>query len=118
MGWQLTAADVAIVDISAMIYDRLATGRPLLVTRPVDDEAEIDSTGYLSDCEWLPAERADDIVAEVERVHDDAEAVERLGRWATRYFGDTAPGAATERFEAAVQRLSDAWEQRAARERA
>ena len=30
LGWQLAAADVAIVDISAMVYDRLATGKPLL----------------------------------------------------------------------------------------
>ncbi|WP_317451800.1 CDP-glycerol glycerophosphotransferase family protein [Microbacterium sp. NIBRBAC000506063] len=34
VGWQLAAADVAVLDISAMIYDRLATGRPLMVTRP------------------------------------------------------------------------------------
>ena len=34
LGWQLAAADVAIVDISAMVYDRLAAGRPLMVTRP------------------------------------------------------------------------------------
>ncbi|MEZ5190928.1 MAG: hypothetical protein R2717_08920 [Schumannella sp.] len=30
LGWQLAAADVAITDISAMIYDRLATGKPPL----------------------------------------------------------------------------------------
>ncbi|UNK69745.1 hypothetical protein [Microbacterium sp. H1-D42] len=115
IGWQLTASDVAIVDVSAMIYDRLATGKPLLVTRPVSDEAQIDRTGYLADCEWLTADAAHDVVAEVERVRADEDAVARLGRWSTRYFGDTTPGAATERFEAAVQRLSDAWEEHAAR---
>lgn len=118
IGWQLTASDVAIVDVSAMIYDRLATGRPLLVTRPVSDEAQIDRTGYLSDCEWLPADAAPRIVDEVDRVRADEEAVARLDRWAARYFGDTTPGAATARFEAAVQRLSDAWEQHHDRESA
>ena len=39
LGWQLAAADVAIVDISAMVYDRLAADRPLMVTRPADPEA-------------------------------------------------------------------------------
>ena len=39
LGWQLAAADVAIVDISAMVYDRLAADRPLMVARPADPEA-------------------------------------------------------------------------------
>ena len=34
----------------------------------------------------------------------DADAVARLEQWVTHYFGDTAPGAATERFHAAVGR--------------
>ncbi|MFS2280117.1 hypothetical protein V2S04_04765 [Microbacterium sp. OR21] len=109
IGWQLTAADVAVLDVSAMIYDRLATGRPLLVTRPASREAKIDESGYLSACEWL---RAEDVsaegVAEIDRVLVDADAVARLRRWSARYFGDTSPGAATARFEAAIDRL---WEQ-------
>ena len=109
IGWQLTAADVAVLDVSAMIYDRLATGRPLLVTRPASREAEIDESGYLSACEWL---RAEDVsaegVAEIDRVLVDADAVARLRRWSARYFGDTSPGAATARFGAAIDRL---WEQ-------
>ncbi|QMU98722.1 hypothetical protein FVO59_11180 [Microbacterium esteraromaticum] len=109
IGWQLTAADVAVLDVSAMVYDRLATGRPLLVARPVSEEAEIDESGYLSACEWLTAEQAlERPVEEIDRVLVDAEAVERLSRWSARYFGDTAPGAATARFEAAIERL---WEE-------
>ncbi|MDJ0337507.1 CDP-glycerol glycerophosphotransferase family protein [Cryobacterium sp. PH31-O1] len=114
LGWQLAAADVAIVDISAMVYDRLATGKPLIITRPVNPTAVIDTSGYLSDCEWLPAEQAADIVAQVDRLsHDDA-AVERLQGWVQRYFGDTAPGVATERLHAAVQHLMDEWDRFAA----
>jgi hypothetical protein len=106
IGWQLTAADVAVMDVSAMIYDRLATGRPLLVTRPASPEAEIDRSGYLSACEWLRAEDAGtSAVEEIDRVLVDADAVERLTRWSARYFGDTSPGAATARFEAAIDRL-------------
>jgi len=110
LGWQLAAADVAIVDISAMVYDRLAADKPLLITRPVDPAAAIDTHGYLSACEWLDAASAPEIVAETERVLGDPDAVARLEQWVVHYFGDTAPGAATARFDAAVQRLMDDWE--------
>ena len=110
LGWQLAAADVAIVDISAMVYDRLAADRPLMVTRPADPEAAIDTHGYLSACEWLDPADAGAIVAETDRVLGDADAVARLEEWVTRYFGDTTPGAATARFRAAVASLMDSWD--------
>lgn len=110
LGWQLAAADVAIVDISAMVYDRLAVGKPLMITRPVDEQASVDTNGYLSDCEWLTADAARDIVAEVERVHADEAAIARLRMWVQHYFGDTTQGVATEKFHAAVEQLMQKWE--------
>ncbi len=68
LGWQLAAADLAIVDISAMVYDRLAVGKPLMITRPTDPEALVDDSGYLSACEWLDAAASGTIVAEADRV--------------------------------------------------
>jgi len=111
LGWQLAAADVAVVDISAMVYDRLAVGKPLMITRPADERASIDTNGYLSDCEWLSADAAGDIVAEVERVRADEVAIARLRMWVQHYFGDTTPGAATEKFHAAIERLMKEWDQ-------
>ncbi|MBO0979368.1 CDP-glycerol glycerophosphotransferase family protein [Microbacterium sp. SD291] len=111
VGWQIAAADVAVLDVSAMVYDRLAVGRPLLVTRPADPEAVLDTDGYLSDCEWLTVADAGKVVAEIDRVRDDATAMARLDRWARHYFGDTAPGAATARFHAAIEQLMGRWEQ-------
>jgi len=113
LGWQLVAADVAITDISAMIYDRLATGKPIIVARPASADAEIDDSGYLSACEWLTAEGADEIVPLVDRVLTSTEAHEALHTWVQRYFGDTTPGAATARFHTAVATLSTAWERAA-----
>lgn len=110
VGWQLAAADVAVLDISAMIYDRLATGRPLMVTRPADPEATVDETGYLSVCEWLTAEAARDSLAEIERVRTDAAATERLATWSQHYFGDTTQGVATEKFHAAIEQLLAEWD--------
>jgi CDP-glycerol glycerophosphotransferase (TagB/SpsB family) len=110
LGWQLASADVAIVDISAMVYDRLASGKPLMITRPVDERASIDTGGYLSDCEWLTADAAADIVAEVDRVRADDEAIAKLQMWVQHYFGDTTPGVATAKFHAAIERLMTLWE--------
>jgi len=110
LGWQLASADVAITDISAMVYDRLATGRPIIVTRPVNALAEIDSTGYLGDAEWLSAPAVSDIVAIVDRVQHSTDALDKLNWWVTRYFGDTTPGSATERFHSAVGSLMDQWQ--------
>ncbi|WP_179954735.1 hypothetical protein [Cryobacterium shii] len=110
LGWQLSAADIAIVDISAMVYDRLATGKALMVTRPADPSAQIDSSGYLSDCEWLFDGQTGNIVAVLDELtHDDA-AEARLTVWVQRYFGDTNPGVATERFHVAVQHLMNEWD--------
>ena len=105
LGWQLSLPDVAICDISAMVYDRLATGKPLMVTKPLAPEASIDEGGYLSVCEWLDAESSADIVGEVARVIADDQARERLGNWSTHYFGDTTPGAPTRRFHEAIATL-------------
>ncbi|OUE24716.1 hypothetical protein [Clavibacter michiganensis] len=114
LAWQLSAADLAIVDISAMVYDRLAAGRPLMVTRPVRPEAQIDTDGYLSDCEWLTADDAQDIVARLDALQHDAAADRRLAAWVRHYFGDTSPGAATARFHGAVEHLMGEWDRHAA----
>lgn len=110
LGWQLAAADVAVVDISAMVYDRLAADRPLMVTRPVDPAAIVDTHGYLSDAEWLDAADAPRILEETARVLSDPDAVSRLEGWVRHYFGDTAPGAASARFAAAIGELMTRWE--------
>ncbi|HOY82076.1 MAG TPA: CDP-glycerol glycerophosphotransferase family protein [Rhodoglobus sp.] len=110
LGWQLAAADVAITDISAMVYDRLATGKPLIVTRPVSASAEVDENGYLGACEWLTADAAGEIVAIADAVQFDAEAQKRLKFWVERHFGDTTPGVATARFHEAIERLMALWE--------
>jgi hypothetical protein len=113
MGWQLVEAGVAITDISAMIYDRLAVGKPLIVARPAAETAEVDEEGYLGSAEWLYADNAGDILAIADRVMNDKDAQKNLEFWVARHFGDTTPGAATTRFHAAVESLLDAWQSHA-----
>ena len=113
MGWQLAAADVAITDISAMIYDRLAVGRPLLVARPANPLAEVDEVGYLGSAEWLRAEEANRVVDLVDRVLTNEQAQKNLEYWVSRHFGDTSPGAATKRFHKAIDRMLADWDRHA-----
>jgi hypothetical protein len=114
LGWQLSAADVAISDISAMVYDRLAVGKPLIVTRPLSPNADVDDNGYLGDAEWLEAADAPSIVAILDRVQHSEEAQRRLDYWVGRHFGDTTPGEATKRFHAAIETLMERWDVAAA----
>ncbi len=113
LGWQLAAADVAITDISAMVYDRLATGKPLIVTRPSSALSDFDESGYLAHAEWLRADAASDVLARVDSVEHSAEARENLRYWVDRHFGDTSPGVATQRFHAAVAELVALWDAQA-----
>jgi hypothetical protein len=113
IGWQLVAADVAITDVSAMVYDRLATGKPILITRPVSPEAEIDDSGYLGACEWLTVDGARDVTSHIHAVLNNPEARERLQFWVERYFGDTTAGVATQRLHDAVGTLVAEWERHA-----
>jgi hypothetical protein len=114
LGWQLVAADVAITDISAMVYDRLATGKPIVVTRPVSPEADVDEDGFLGSADWLTADAAADVLALLDRVQNDPGARKNLKFWANHHFGDTTPGSATRRFHDAVERLMAEWERNAA----
>lgn len=113
MGWQLATADVAITDVSAMVYDRLAVGKPLLIARPVSASVEIDTDGYLGAAEWLDAADAADIVSIVDRVQHSQDAQERLKFWVKRHFGDTSPGASTARFHRAIEYLIEEWHRHA-----
>jgi hypothetical protein len=97
-----------------MVYDRLAVGRPLIITRPLSPLAEVDEVGYLGACEWLNAEDSGAIIENINRVQHSPEAQASLELWVTRHFGDTAPGAATARFHAAVEELIAEWERHAA----
>jgi hypothetical protein len=114
LGWQLEAADVAITDVSAMVYDRLATGKPLIVARPTSENADIDLGGYLGSAEWLDGDDAASIIEIIDRVQHSDEARERLEFWVKHHFGDTTDGVATHRFHEAVETLVDKWHSHAA----
>ena len=95
-GWQVDAAGVCVTDISAVAYDWLATGKPLVVTRPAEPRAELPHVGLVTELELLDvadAARAAEVVDAAVRHPDETHAA--LVR---RYFGDTTPGSSMERF--------------------
>jgi CDP-Glycerol:Poly(glycerophosphate) glycerophosphotransferase len=98
-GWQVDAADVCVTDISAVAYDWLATGKPLLVTRPAEPRAELPESGLVRELALLDAAdagRAAEVVGAAVAHPDGTHAA-----LVHRYFGDTTPGASMERFLAA-----------------
>ncbi|WP_233575248.1 CDP-glycerol glycerophosphotransferase family protein [Cellulomonas sp. PhB150] len=102
-GWHVRAADVCVTDVSAVAFDWLASGRPLLLAQPASPEAVI-APGSLADrIETLDAADAPHVVTRIEK--------ELAGESAGRaqivedYFGDTTPGAAMARFLAAADQV-------------
>ena len=81
-----------------MAYDWLATGKPLVITEPAEG-AYRPASPLLETLPLLPAERAGEIRALLPEASPD------LTRLAAHYFGETADGASTHRFEAALDEV-------------
>ncbi|MEL7976905.1 CDP-glycerol glycerophosphotransferase family protein [Isoptericola sp. F-RaC21] len=106
VGPAFAAADLLVCDVSGVAMDWLATGEPLVVTRPAGD-AVIATSPLLDLAPALPAQDLDGVVALVDReLGDDPTRDERL-RLRDHYLGDTTPGAATRRFIDACERLME-----------
>jgi len=100
-GWQRRAADVCVTDVSAIAYDWLATGKPLVITVPsaagvtLPDSRLLDLAPRMAASE---AGRAPELVRSVLAAMPPG--------WESivgHYVGDTTPGAATRRFEEALR---------------
>lgn len=113
-GWQLDAADVMVTDISAVAYDWLTTGKPILITRPSSPETAVKETGFIADMPMLGASDAADTVRIIDELRNDAGLKARIRQWADFYYGDRTPGASMQRFKLALQRTideRDEWDQ-------
>ncbi len=70
-GWQLKQLDVMITDVSAVAYDWLVTGKPLIITKPEDRRALIEDVALFKTLQPLQVE---DLPA-IQKKLDDASAV-------------------------------------------
>lgn len=116
IGEAFAEADVVIADVSSVIADALATGRPVVVTRPaegrgrlIDTKVRSDTVAYPLAPEQLPhlGEMLERILADDPLRGARADAVARL-------FGDITPGASTRRFLAAIDAIVEERDRRLA----
>lgn len=97
-------ADVLVADVSAMVGDWIATGRPVVVTVPSSPAAVVEAEGVLTVAPVLPANAAGtaaDLVSQA--LGQGVTEAERA--WVEHAMGDTTPGTATELFLAVCDEL-------------
>lgn len=93
-GWQPQICTAAVLDVSAVVFDWLATGKPLLIT-PLEPTAP--PVG--GSIEQLPSLSAEDVDRVSELLSAQAADAVPAGLVAD-HFGDTTPGASLDRFVA------------------
>jgi hypothetical protein len=102
-GWQWAFADACVTDVSAVAYDWLATGKPLLVTEPAST-AYRPASPLLDRLPLLAADQAGQVLDVLRaRGLDGGDPDPALATLARHYFGETADRASTARFLAAVE---------------
>jgi hypothetical protein len=104
-GWQWSFADACVTDISAVAYDWLATGKPLVITEPVERSVYRPPSPLLDE---LPLLAVGDIgelgsrLAALGLGRADTDPDPRLAELSYYYFGDTSDQQSSRRFAAAI----------------
>lgn len=98
LGWQFDVADVCLTEMSALAFDWLSTGRPLVLIRPDEPGAEVLPGGLF---DRVPAGEARNPRALIDMVTaaDRSASRDAVQRAQEHYLGDTAPGEPQRRFE-------------------
>jgi hypothetical protein len=102
-GWQWDFADACITDISAVAYDWLATGKPLVITEPAPSAYRPPSL-LVDAVPLLGAAEAGKVVGRIRSLQGDLAAMEQLHGLTYHYFGDVSAQQSTKRFEDAIGR--------------
>lgn len=103
---QIAESDVAVVDNSAMAFDWLVTGKPIIVTVPASETAVGAHNNFLSACYRLSAHDAGSAADLVNRALAADSLAGARDFWIERHFGDVSPGASTRRFIEAIREVS------------
>ena len=106
-------AALAIVDVSSVAYDWLATDRPFLLTVPTNPAARPLPSMLSERAPRLTAAQAEDGPTVASRVRSlIAEPPTSMRDVAEYHFGDLEVGASTRRFLAALAEVIETWERR------
>ena len=101
-GWQWDFADACITDVSAVAYDWLATGKPLVITEPALS-AYRPISPLLDTLPLLGVAEAGEVLSKIRALQGDSAAGEQLRDLAYHYFGDVSAQQSTKRFEDAIE---------------
>ena len=101
-GWQWDFADACITDVSAVAYDWLATGKPLVITEPAPS-AYRPISPLLDTLPLLGIAEAGEVLSKIRALQGDSTAGEPLRDLAYHYFGDVSAQQSTKRFEDAIE---------------
>jgi CDP-Glycerol:Poly(glycerophosphate) glycerophosphotransferase len=101
-GWQWDFADVCITDVSAVAYDWLATGKPLVITEPAAT-AYRPASPLLDTLPLLGVAEAGEVLSKIRALQGDSAARDQLRGLAYHYFGDASAQQSTKRFEDAIE---------------
>lgn len=104
IGWQQAEADACVCDMSAVAFDWLISGKPLVMIEP-GPGAVIDSHGLIGRIPLLPAASAGNVASVLESALESGQS-DALQDLALHYFGDTTPGAQIGRFISESRRLA------------
>ncbi len=109
-GWQLNQLDAMITDISAVAYDWLVTGKPLIITKPADRRALIDDVALFRTLQPLDVSDIADLEAKLQEASslakDSAGPLRELRNY---YYGDVKNYDTS--FEAALRKALELHEQ-------
>ena len=100
-GWQWDFADACVTDISAVAYDWLPTGKPLVITEPAPT-AYRQPSPLLDTLPPLGAKEAERLLPDPPARRSGSEG--QLRELAYHYFGDVSAQQSTKRFEDAIER--------------
>lgn len=106
-GWQLGTMDAMITDISAVAYDWLATGKALMLTRPVESKAVLDDFLLIRELRPMDVTEAPRAAELLDRARQEAGSDgSPLKALLHHYFGE--PGVCDDsRFESAIRHALD-----------
>ncbi|WP_181272984.1 CDP-glycerol glycerophosphotransferase family protein [Brevibacterium oceani] len=102
VSWQLDEADLAVVEMTSVAFDWLASGKPLVMVKPHEPEAEVLEGGLLDRCPSVDPDGRESVVDLVAEAVSRSGAVPALAKF---YLGDTEAGEQTARFIYASERV-------------
>lgn len=95
VSWQLDEADLAVVEMTSVAFDWLASGKPLVMVKPHEPAAEVLDGGLLDQCPTVDPMSRRGVVDVIEEADARTGSVAELAQF---YLGDTAAGEQTARF--------------------